>query len=211
MAVQLLVVDPSAPGGPALEAAVAALTAGRLVAFPTDTLYGLAADPRHARAVELLLRAKQRRAGLAVPLAAANLGQVKVAAGTLSPLTRRLAARFWPGPLALIVDASPTLDRRLLGSGETVAIRVPAHAVARALARAFGHPVTATSVNLTGRPASVTAEQAIDNLGSALAVVLDAGGTPGGSPSTIVDARGAVPVLVRRGVVSWDRVVQSLT
>ena len=209
MPVQELTVDPAVPEGAPLDAAVRALTAGGLVAFPTDTLYGLAADPRHARAVERLFEAKRRPLNLAVPLVAADTAQV-TAAGVLTPLARRLADDFWPGPLALIIEAASSLDGRLLGGGTSVAVRVPAHAVARALARAFDHPITATSANHSARPAPATARAVVDSLGSAVNIVLDAGPTPGGAPSTIVDARGTLPILVRAGIVPWDRVLQSL-
>ena len=210
MAAQQFSLDPDQPRIDRLRPAADALAAGHLVGYPTDTLYGLAADPRHPAAVERLFHVKRRPAGMAIPLVAADLAQVEAGVGSLTPVGRRLAQRFWPGPLALVVDASSALDHRLLGEGRTVAVRVPASAVARALARLFDYPITATSANRSGYAAATTAAEVVEIFGTTLDVVLDAGPTPGAAPSTIIDARGDAPRLLREGVVPWDRVLQSL-
>ena len=202
-----LAVDRLAPAANAVRRAVEVLAQGRLVAYPTDTLYGLAVDPRRADAVERLFRAKGRPADMAVPLIAADLEQAARHAGRLTVLARSLAERFWPGPLTLVVDAWPALDARLLAGGRTVAVRVPDHAVARALARELGHPVTATSANRSGSQPATTAAAAVSAVGCDLACVLDAGPAKSTSPSTIVDVRGSSPVLLRHGVVAWERVL----
>ena len=203
----ILPVDPLAPDTGAMDRAVRLLAEGQLVAYPTDTLYGLAVDPRSPAAVERLFHAKGRPANLAVPLIAADAGQVARHAGRLTSLARSLAERFWPGPLTLVVDASAELNGRLLAGGRTVAVRVPDHAVARALARALGHPVTATSANRSGAPPATTAAEAAAAFGGDLACVLDGGPAAGVAPSTIVDASGAAPVLLRSGAVPWNRVL----
>lgn len=208
-AARLLPVDPDAPDPAALRTTARILSTGGVVAFPTDTLYGLAADPRNAAAVDRLVEAKRRPAGLAIPLIASERDQAAAAAAALTPLARRLMDAFWPGPLAIIVAADAALDPRVVGEGGTIAVRVPAHAVARALARAFDYPITATSANRSGRPAPSTAEAARAAFGSDIDAVIDAGPTPGGAPSTIVDARGTAPRLVREGAVPWGRVLQS--
>ena len=202
-----LPVDRLAPDPETVRRAVALLAQGGIVAYPTDTLYGLAVDPRRPDAVESLFRAKGRPAEMAVPLIAADAEQAAQHAGPLTPLGRTLAGRFWPGPLTLVVDAAPALNRRILAGGHTVAVRVPNHAVARALARELGHPVTATSANRSGEPPATTAAAAVTAVGPDLACVLDAGPAETTSPSTIVDVRGAAPVLMRPGVVAWDRVL----
>ena len=190
--------------------AVRLLKRGELVAFPTDTLYGLGADPRLPAAIERLFHVKDRTVDSAIPLIAAEISQVETVARFLTPLARKLAKRFWPGPLTLVIDALPELHPRLLAGGTTVAIRVPDHVVARALPAALGYPVTATSANRTGAGAPVTAGEVVRALEEDIALVLDAGPTLGGQPSTIVDVRSNEPVLFRDGVVPWDRVVQSL-
>ena len=201
--------DARDPDAAALRRAVDALVAGEVVAFPTDTLYGLAVDPRRPDAGGRLFAAKHRPAHAAAPLVAANAAQVDGVA-RWTPLGRRLADVFWPGALALVLEAAPVLDRRLLGGGTTVAIRVPAHPVARALAAGFGFPVTATSANRSGHAPACDAGTVMATLGDDVSVILDAGPAAGGPPSTIVDARGDDPVLLREGAVPWDRVLQSL-
>ncbi len=205
-----LPIDPLAPAPAAVEQAVRVLRGGGLVAYPTDTLYGLGADPRRAEAVERLFRAKGRAAEKAVPLIAGDLRQVERQVGVLTRLARRLARRFWPGPLTLVIEAAPTLDSRLLAQGDTVAVRVPDLPLARALPQALGGPLTATSANRAGATPPTTAAATVTALASAVALVLDGGPTTAAEPSTIVDARGASPVLLRPGVVAWDRVLESL-
>ena len=203
-------VDPVVPEVAVVRKAAAVLAAGGLVAFPTDTFYGLAIDPRMPGAVEQLLRVKTRSTAAGIPLIASDLAQVESDLGALTLSSGRLARRFWPGPLTLVVDASAALDPRLLAGGETIAVRVPDHAVARALAAALGHPITSTSANRSRVSPPTTAAGVVTALGSELTLVLDAGPSPGGAPSTIVDARGTNPLLLRAGVVPWDCVVQSL-
>ncbi len=207
---QWLSVDPERPDPEALRKAVDALAAGEVVAFPTDTLYGLAVDPRRADAARRLFALKRRPAGQAVPLIAADSGQVDLAARDVTRLARRLAARWWPGPLSIVLDAAPGLDAQLLTAAGTVAIRVPAQGLARRLAAHFEHPITATSANRSGEPPAADAAAVAAGLGSDLSVLLDGGPVRGGPPSTIVDARGDTPMLVREGAVGWDRVLQSL-
>ena len=205
-----LSIDPQRPDADLLGRAVDALAAGEVVAFPTDTLYGLAVDPRRADAARRLFALKRRPAGHAVPFVAADAGQAERVARRVTPLARRLADRWWPGPLSIVLDASAALDARLLTEAGTVAVRVPAHALARLLAAQFSHPITATSANRSGEPPAADAASAAAGCGSGLAVVVDGGAAPGGRPSTIVDARGEQPVLLREGAVAWERVLQSL-
>jgi L-threonylcarbamoyladenylate synthase len=122
----------------------------------------------------------------------------------------RLAARFWPGPLSLVFDAPASVAPETHAGRRSIAIRVPAHAVARSLCEAFGGPVTATSANRAGAPPA----RAAGELGSVgddpHVLIIDGGEVPGGAPSTIVDARARPPLLVREGAISWTRVLESL-
>lgn len=204
---RILSIDSAAPDAGIVRRAARQLLEGRLVAYPTDTLYGLAVDARNPDAVERLFRAKGRPAEMAVPLIAADREQVARDAGRLTPLAKTLAERFWPGPLTLVIAASDALNGRLLAGGSSVAVRVPDHAVARALAGALGHPVTATSANRSGALPATTAAEAVAAVGGELGCVLDAGPSAGSAPSTIVDARGSAPVLLRSGAVAWERVL----
>jgi L-threonylcarbamoyladenylate synthase len=193
-----------------LQPAVDAIRGGGVVAFPTDTFYGLAVDPRSTVAVRQLFQVKRRPPDQAIPLIAANLDQVIDQVGMLTPLGARLASRYWPGPLTLIIPASSGLCAEVhLGTGK-VAVRVPDHDIARALALAAGHAITSTSANRSGLPPMSKADEVVSAFGDSIDVVIDAGPTPGGLPSTIVDVTGADPVLVRAGAVPWDRVLTFL-
>ncbi len=204
-----LILDPRSFGVDDLAPAVAHLRAGGVVAVPTDTYYGLAADPTQAGAVKRIFELKGRATGEALPLIAVSIEAVEKFCGPLGSAGARLAARFWPGPLSLVVDAPAAVATAVHAGRGTVAIRVPDHPVARALAGAFGGPLTATSANRSGDPPRRLAA-AIADLGADV-FIIDAGETPGGPASTIVDARVAPPRLVRDGAVPWDRVLGSLT
>lgn len=210
MSARVVRLDATAPE-PALRQAADALLAGRIVAYPTDTLYGLGVDPAQAPAVERLCRLKARPAGAGIPLIAASLVQVESGVGALPALGRRLAERFWPGPLTLVVDPQQAFPPGVCGSDGSVAVRVPRGAVARRLATFCRGPITATSANLAGRPPAATAAGVVAGLGAAVAVVLEQPTPLTGPPSTIVDVRGRRPRLVREGAVAWERVLQSPT
>ena len=184
------------------------LRAGGVVAFPTDTLYGLAVDPRCHTAIERLFALKGRHADAAVPLIAADLAQA-CESGEFGPRELRLAHAFWPGPLSIVAAARPSIARAALGGGATLAVRVPAHATARELAAVFGFAITATSANATGGRPAETADDVANAL-PAVDLILDGGRVTGGPPSTIVRFDGGVPTLVRAGAIAWERVLESL-
>ena len=200
--------DSHRPSKEAVAAAVNALRAGKVVAFPTDTLYGLAVDPRRRDAVDRLFALKGRGAKVAVPLIAADLEQATLAAH-LGERERRAAAIFWPGPLSIVAPADACITREALGGQETVAIRVPALEIASEIARAFGFPITATSANRSGQPAAESADGVAGALNS-VDVLVDGGPAVGGAPSTIISFDGARPILLREGAVPWDRVIKLL-
>jgi L-threonylcarbamoyladenylate synthase len=180
------------------------------VAFPTDTFYGLAVDPRSSTAVNRLFAAKKREQDRAIPVIAADLDQVSHGVGVLTPMGERLAREYWPGPLTLVIPASPLLCHAIHRGSGTVAVRVPNHPVARALARAAGTAVTSTSANMSGKDSPSTADDVLLALSDAVDVIIDAGATPGGAPSTIVDVTGQDPVLIRPGAIPWERVLKFL-
>jgi L-threonylcarbamoyladenylate synthase len=197
-------VDPESPQRDAIQEAGKWIRNGGLVALPTDTLYGLAADPFSAAAVARVFALKGRGAERALPLIAADAAQVTAHLGRLPAAGQRLAARFWPGPLTLLVPAPPSLAAGVSGGTGRVGVRVPADAVARAICVEAGRPITATSANVSGEPATSDPDQVERTLGGRLDLLIDAGTTPGGAPSTIVDVTGADPTLVRAGAISWD-------
>jgi L-threonylcarbamoyladenylate synthase len=191
-----------------LAVAVDALRRGLVVAYPTDTLYGLAADPRSSDAVDRLFALKGRAADKTTPLIAADVEQARRHV-RITPLASRLASLFWPGPLTLVLESVGSVDARVLGERSTVAIRVPDQPLAQALARAAEHPITSTSANRSGGAPTAEPDEVARQLPS-LDVLLDGGPARGGAASTIVDATGHVPVLLRAGAIAWERVLESL-
>jgi L-threonylcarbamoyladenylate synthase len=204
--VRRIIVDATSPSAHALEEAVRAIRRGGVIAMPTDTLYGLAVDPFRPDAVARVFAVKGRSAERAVPLVAADADQVKDRIAALPPQVARLASRFWPGPLTLLVAAPGTLAAGVTGGTGKVGVRVPAHAVTRALCAACGTPLTATSANISGDSPAADPDDVARSLGDRIDVLVDAGTTPGGSPSTIVDATGDAPVLVRAGAIAWEEI-----
>jgi L-threonylcarbamoyladenylate synthase len=204
----LLRVTPSTIGPDDLVPAVSALRKEGVVAFPTETFYGLAVDPRSAAAVKKVFELKRRGPDQPLPLIACDIEQVVSHVGTLTPLAARLASSGWPGPLTLIIPASPLLCADIHLSTGKVAVRVPADPVARELARSAGHAITSTSANISGTAPAATPDAVAASFGSDIDVLIDAGPTPAGLPSTIVDATGGVPVLVRAGAIPWERVLE---
>ncbi|MCM3880584.1 MAG: L-threonylcarbamoyladenylate synthase [Vicinamibacterales bacterium] len=205
-----LVVDPDRVSGDVLMPATEALRRGGVVAYPTETFYGLAVDPRSTAAVAKLFTLKRRPPDQPVPLIAASLHQVVTDVGTLTPLASLLASRAWPGPLTLVIPASAELSVDVHRSTGRAAVRVPADAVARALAAYAGHAITSTSANISGEPPPTSPDSVVASFGDGIDVLIDSGPTAGGLPSTVVDATGREPVLVRAGAIPWDRVLEFL-
>lgn len=184
---------------PELAAAAALLRAGELVAFPTDTVYGVGAIAWDRAAVAKLYTAKLRSPDKAIPLLLADSADLDLVASGVSPAARRLAERFWPGPLTLVVPRAAGVPDEVTAGGATVAVRVPDHPLARALIRLAGAPLATTSANLSGHPSPVTAGEVAAQLAGRVALILDGGRCPGGVPSTLVDASGAAPRILREG------------
>jgi L-threonylcarbamoyladenylate synthase len=202
-------VDARDPDPVTLTHAVRSLLAGSVVAYPTDTFYGLAVDPRNDEAVRKLYELKGRDPASAIALIAGDLAQA-LRAGDFGPVEQELARTFWPGPLTLVVRAAGGISRLLLGADGTVGVRVPAHEVARRLALMLEHCVTATSANISGRPPAAGPDDVVAAFGDGVDVLLDAGAAPGGAPSTIVRIVDGRPQLVREGAIAYDRVLESL-
>jgi L-threonylcarbamoyladenylate synthase len=205
-----LTIDPARPEPHGLQTAVDWLRDGGIVIFPTDTLYGATIDPASSASIARLFALKGRLVTSAFPFVAASTAQVEAACGALIGANRRLADAFWPGPLSLLLDAPPHVDAAALAGGSSVAVRVPDHALARALAAAFGAPLPATSANRSGAGAVTRVGDLDSVVDDAGVLVIDGGETPGGAPSTIVDARETTPRLIREGAIAWSRVLDFL-
>jgi len=184
----------------ALDAASRAVRLGRLVVLPTDTVYGVGADAFDPDAVARLLAAKGRGREMPPPVLVATPGTLEALATRVPAYVAPLVERFWPGALTIVCHQQPSLQWDLGETRGTVAIRMPDHAVARELLDRTG-PLAVSSANLSGSPAALDAQSAIDMLGESVAVVVDAGPSPGGVASTMVDATGERPRLLRRGAI----------
>jgi len=190
--------------------AVELLKAGQLVAFPTDTVYGVGAVLWDRQAIRKLYEAKLRSAEKAIPVLLAAAVDLSLVARDLSQSALRLAERFWPGPLTLVVPRALAVPDEVTAGGASVAVRVPDHELARALIRAAGAPLAATSANISGQPSPVTAQEVAAQLGSRIPLVLDGGPCPGGIASTIVDLTGSAPAILRPGPVSITEILSAL-
>lgn len=190
------------PDSAALDRATRILKEGGLVAMPTETVYGLAADASNADAVARLYAAKGRPAFNPL-IAHCAFAEAAFAQGRFSQKARALAAEFWPGPLTFVVDAIDTTTVCSLARAglDTLALRVPAHPAARALLEAFGGPLVAPSANPSGRISPTTAQHVSSDMGDKVDLILDGGPCSEGIESTVIDARGETPVLLRQGTV----------
>lgn len=192
-----------------IEEAGAALRRGGVVAYPTETFYGLGALAADAAAVERLARAKGRPDGKPLPLLAADLAAVEAVA-VLDPGARRIAGRLWPGPLTLVLPARPGLPAAVTAGTGTVGIRVPGSEVARRLARSAGGAIVSTSANPAGGPPPSRAEDLDPGLRARLDGVLDGGPTPGGLPSTVVVLEEGRVRVLRPGPIAAEAVERAL-
>ena len=200
--------DP-ATWGPSLDAAVQAVQNGQVIVLPTDTVYGVGADAFQPDAVAAVLAAKGRGRQMPPPVLIPNVRTVDGLARDVPDSALKLMERFWPGALTVIVLAQPSLAWDLGDTNGTVALRVPDHAAALALLERTG-PLAVTSANKTGAPAATRAEHARDQLKDAVAIYLDAGDSPLGVASTIVDATGPRLRVVREGGISRDEIVETV-
>jgi tRNA threonylcarbamoyl adenosine modification protein (Sua5/YciO/YrdC/YwlC family)/ribose 5-phosphate isomerase B len=196
--------DPSA-----LDVALEVLRRGGVVAFPTDTVYGVGAHAFQPEAVQQLYVAKNRPIEKAIPLLIASVDDLSLVAAGVSETARRLAARFWPGGLTLVVSRHPRVPDAV-SSDPTVAVRMPDHSVPLALIASLGAPLAATSANLSGQPSPTTADQVADQLRGCVALILDGGPCPGGVSSTVVDVTVDPPVVLRHGAVSAETIQAAL-
>ena len=190
--------------------AVDLLRAGLLVAVPTDTVYGIAADLSLPDAIERLFAAKRRPPEKAVAVLLADMDQAATV-GVLGPVARVLGERFWPGGLTLVLPVRPgaVLPRVLAAGSPTIGVRVPDHNAPRAIARALG-PLPTTSANVSGGPDALDAQEIAERLGDAVALVIDGGPIHGGPASTVVDCTCDLPVIRREGAIPAELIVETL-
>jgi len=186
-----------------VEMGISILKQGGIVAFPTDTVYGLGACANIPQAVERVYRVKQRPPNMALPLLLAHTSQISEVAYLLPQIAWLLADNFLPGALTIVLYKSNSVSDIITAGGKTIAVRIPAHPIPVALAEGVG-PIVGTSANLSGKPSPLTADEVYSQLGDKIDLVIDGGRCPGGRESTIIDVTGEVPVILREGAISRE-------
>ena len=210
MPAELLRVDAQNPDTDTLRYAATFLSRGSVVAIPTDTYYGLAADPFNLAAVDEIYRVKGRPENRALPILVNSLEQVELLAREVSPNFLRLAEKFWPGALTIVVDAAHRLPLKITANTGKVALRWPNSKLVASLIEEADGPITGTSANISGFPSCSSGEQVMKQLGNRVPLVLDAGETGANLASTIVDLRGGGWKIIREGGVSVEEIEKAL-
>jgi L-threonylcarbamoyladenylate synthase len=198
----------------ALPWALDALERGELIVIPTDTVYGLAARLDRPEAIERLYTAKGREAGKAIPVLIADADRLSTLTTNLPDGAEEFAARFWPGPLTIVLPSAATIPDLVTAGGETVGVRMPAHPIALEIIAGCGGALAVTSANRSGEPSLREADAVADALGEAVEII-DSGATPGGVASTVIALTDAGPIVLREGPIAedalraaWDEVNQ---
>ena len=206
---EVLRVHPHRPSWPAIRRVAQLIRGGEVVAVPTDTVYGLAADPFRQGVVERIFEIKQRPESNPILLLIDSPEQLRDVARDLPPTFARIAAAFWPGPLTIVVAASARVPAAVTAGTGTVAVRLPAAPIIRRLIRASGCPLTGTSANPSGSPAATTADDVRRRLSGCVYHIVDGGRSCLRQPSTILDLT-SEPRIVRQGAVPWTELAKYL-
>ncbi len=200
----VLQVDFEQPGtsSKAIETIQSVLNSGGVIAFPTDTFYGLGADPFNSDALSKIFRIKQRPADKPLLVLIHSRNQLADLTQEATDNARTLVENFWPGPLTLIFKAAPGLPDALTAGTGTIGIRLPGHPFTRRLLETLDRPLTAPSANISNAEELNTAQQVESTLGEKLDLIVDGGPAPGGKPSTVLDITTEPPTLLREGTLS---------
>ncbi len=188
-----------------IEKGVKILRKGGVIAFPTDTVYGLGADAFNPTAVERIYEIKDRPKHRQLPLLIADVERLATLAEPIPEIAWFLARQFWPGGLTLVLPKTDSLPA-YLASGSTIAVRVPDHPVCLALIQHLGNPIIGTSANISGQPAALTAEEVGQQLGGKIDFIINGGKCPGGKESTVVDITRESPIILRQGIIPSDEI-----
>ena len=189
-----------------VDRAIEIIKAGGIVAFPTDTVYGLGGDAFNNKVAERIYSVKQRPRSLPLPVLVADSTQVETVVGFTPEIARFLMKRFWPGGLTLVLLKGASLPEIVSAGGDKVAIRIPNHVVPLILIHGLGAPIIGTSANISDKPSPVTAEDVEQQLGSEIDLIINMGRCPGGLESTVVDVTGETPVILRQGIIPEDEI-----
>jgi len=192
----------------ALNVALEMLRRSAVVAFPTDTVYGVGAMAFDEKAVEMLYEVKQRSIEKAIPILIGDVSQLQQVTSGVTIAAEKLARRFWPGPLTMVLPRHPSIPD-IVTPLPTVGVRIPDLASTQGLLRLTG-PLAVTSANLSGQPSPSTASDVKTQLGGRIPLILDGDVTPGGMPSTVLDCTKNPPVILREGPISLDEILKTL-
>ena len=202
-------IDPARPDKTVIREAAGVIRDGGLVAFPTETVYGIGADGTNPAAIRRIYEAKGREAFKPILVLVSDRRDLDGLVRCIPGRVHAVMDACWPGPLTLVFTALDSVPRELLGGGATIGVRYSGAAVAGELCRAVGGPVTAPSANRSGEPEPLTAEDVAAGLGDRVDLILDGGRSPSDRPSTVVDVSGGTPRLIRAGCTPYDRVTDA--
>jgi len=192
-----------------VEKGVKILREGGVIAFPTDTVYGLGADAFNPEAVARIYAIKNRPETMPFPLLIADISQLTAIAEPTSEIAWFLARCFWPGGLTLVLPKAASLPL-YLAEGSTVGVRIPNHPICLTLIKCLGRPIIGTSANQSGKVSSLTAYEVKQQLGDKVDLIIDGGKCPGGNESTVVDVNGGVPIILRQGIIPQHEIEEAL-
>ena len=204
----IISIDPLDIAPSSIEKAVTILKAGGIVAFPTETFYGLAADAMNEKAVDRIFEIKGRSFNNPIALIISKEYDLHLITDNIPEAAKKLMAAFWPGPLTLVFKASPSVSPRLTAGTGKIGVRISSNPIAHSLAAGLGRPITATSANLSGARECTTAAAVKDQITSDLVTIIDGGATSGGKGSTILDITSHPPIVLREGSISWKMITE---
>ncbi len=193
-----------------LKKAAEVINSGGMVAFPTESFYGLAVSVENEKAIQRLFDVKKRRSDQPILILVPSVERLDQIALHIPKIARLLMSRFWPGALTLIFEAEPNLSQVLTAGTGKIGVRLSSHPIATALAEAVGMPITGTSANISGEPACSSAKEVHHSLGEKIDFILDGGKTAGGKGSTILDVTVDPPQILREGMVSREKIMECL-
>lgn len=200
---EILTIDPDKPEQSHIAKAIRIIRTGGIIAYPTETFYGLGADAENERALARVFLIKGRDALKPLPVLIGSEEELTGLAKEVPETARLLIRKFWPGALTLVFNAAPRIPSRLTGGTGKIGIRISSHPLARLLAKNITRPLTATSANLSGEPACTQAAEVIRCLGDRIDAVIDGGETAGGLGSTVLDVTVDPPLLLREGAIPF--------
>jgi L-threonylcarbamoyladenylate synthase len=206
---EVLQIDGTGSPQKALERAVSIIEEGGIVAFPTESFYGLGVDATNYSAIARLFRVKKRDPGLPILILVSSIDELFHYASSIPPEALELGRRFWPGGLTMILQSSQALPPMLTAGTGKIGIRISGHPLARELTLMLNVPVTGTSANISGKPPCARAHQVIEYLGEQVDLILDGGITEGTHPSTLLDVTSDPPVLIREGIIKAEELIGS--